>query len=78
VLIRLIEDECRHLHARYVAAIPGLREVVASARHDVPLRLTARQRPARSVKMGLAARRRRAVGLGASRAARRSPRIENR
>jgi len=77
VLIRLIEDECRHLHARYVAAIPELREVVAAARHDVPLRLTARQRPARSVKMGLAARRR-AVGLGVSRPAKRSPRIENR
>jgi CHAD domain-containing protein len=76
VLARLIEDDCRHLHARYVAAIPELRELVAVLRRDVPLKLTARQRPARSVKMALAARRRRAVGLGVSRPAKRSPHVE--
>lgn len=78
VLARQIEDECRHLHARYVAAMPEARETVAAARREVPLRLTARQRRARSVKMTLAARRRRAVGLGVSRPAKRSPRIEKR
>jgi CHAD domain-containing protein len=59
VLSRWIEDECRHLHGRYVAAIPELRAAVEAVRRDVPVRLTARRR---SVKMGLAARKRRAVG----------------
>jgi|KBSSwiStaDraftv2_1062776.scaffolds.fasta_scaffold103887_2 CHAD domain-containing protein len=59
VLSRLIEDECRHLHGRYVAAMPELRSAVEAVRHDIPVRLTARRR---SVKMGLAARRRRAAG----------------
>jgi CHAD domain-containing protein len=58
VLSRWIEDECRHMHAKYVAAMPALRTVVAEARRDIPVRLTAR----RSVKMSLAARRRRAAG----------------
>jgi len=58
VLSRLIEDDCRHLHGRYVAAIPSLREVVQTARKEVPVRLTARRPSARTVKMTLAARRR--------------------
>ena len=58
VLSRLIEDDCRHLHGRYVASIPGLRDVVQGARKEVPVRLTARRRSARAVKMTLAARRR--------------------
>jgi len=58
ILSRWIEDECRHLHAKYVSAMPALREAVAEARRDIPVRLTAR----RSVKMALAARRRRAAG----------------
>jgi hypothetical protein len=58
VLSRLIEDDCRHLHGRYVASMPELRAVVESARKEVPVRLTARRRSARAVKMTLAARRR--------------------
>ena len=59
VLSRLIEDECRHFHARYVALVPELRLTVEAARRDIPVRLTARRR---SVKMSLAARKRRAAG----------------
>lgn len=58
VLSRLIEDECRHLHGRYVASQLQLREAVERARRDVPVRLTARRRAARPVKMSLPARRR--------------------
>jgi hypothetical protein len=61
VLTRLVEDECRHLHARYVAMLPSLHEVIDSSRRDVPARLTAR-RPALAVKMTLPARRRAAGG----------------
>lgn len=61
VLSRLIEDECRHLHGRYVAAMPELHAAVAAARRDIPVRLTARKR---SVKMGLPARRRQVAGGG--------------
>ena len=60
-LSRLVEDECRHLHGRYVAAVPALTTLVETARRDVPARLTAR-RSARAVKMTLAARRRAAGG----------------
>jgi CHAD domain-containing protein len=59
VLSRLIEDECRHLHGRYVASLTALHEAVAAARRDIPVRLTARRR---SAKMTLAARRRAAQG----------------
>jgi CHAD domain-containing protein len=59
VLSRLIEDECRHFHGKYVALLPALRAAVETARRDIPVRLTARRR---SAKMTLAARRRRAVG----------------
>ena len=62
VLSRLIEDECRHLHGRYVAQLPALHEAVDAALRDVPLRLTPRRRSARSIKMNLAARRRVAGG----------------
>lgn len=57
VLARMIEDECRHLHGRYVASLPALREAVVLARRDAPARLTARGRSARPVKMSLPARR---------------------
>jgi CHAD domain-containing protein len=62
ILSRLIEDECRHLHGRYVAHLPSLTEAVEAARRDVPLRLTPRKRSARAIKMGLAAKRRTAGG----------------
>jgi CHAD domain-containing protein len=57
VLSRLIEDECRHLHGRYVGQLPQLHESVEAARRDIPLRLTPRRRSARTIKMGLAKRR---------------------
>src|SRR4029453_11038344 len=56
VLSRLIEDECRHLHGRYVSQLPALHEAVEAARRDVPLRLTRRRRSARTIKMSLAAK----------------------
>lgn len=59
VLARMIEDECRHLHGRYVAAQGDLAAAVAAARRDIPVRLTARRR---SAKMSLPARRRAAGG----------------
>jgi CHAD domain-containing protein len=58
VLSRLIEDECRHLHGRYVGQLPLLREAVDTARRDIPLRLTPRGRSAKAIKMGLAPKRR--------------------
>jgi len=54
-LSRTIEDECRLLHGRYIAALTGLHEAAETARRDVPARLTAR-RGRRTVKMTLAAR----------------------
>lgn len=59
VLSRLIEDECRHLHGRYIAMLPQTGEAAETARREVPVRLTSR-RPA---KMTLAPRRR-AAGQG--------------
>ena len=55
ILARTIEDECRHLHGRYVASQRQLREAVERSRHDIPVRLTARRRSARPVKMMLRA-----------------------
>lgn len=55
-LSRMIEDECRQLHGRYVAGIPQLLEAAQIARRDVPARLAARRR--RSAKMSLSSRRR--------------------
>ncbi len=70
VLSRLIEDECRHLHGRYVSKLPRLHEAVEASRRDIPLRLT-RRRSARAIKMSLAAKRRAAgkMGLAAKRRA---------
>jgi CHAD domain-containing protein len=75
VLSRLIEDECRHQHGRYVASMLRLREAVEAARRDIPVRLTARRR---SAKMTLAARRRAANGSRASAGAARVARAERR
>jgi CHAD domain-containing protein len=64
ILSRLLEDECRHLHGRYVALLPALHEALDVARNHVVLRLGAppRARSARSAKMSLPARRRAAGG----------------
>jgi CHAD domain-containing protein len=61
ILSRLIEDDCRHLHGRYVVSLPALRDAVARARHDIPVRLSAHGRSARPVKMTLPVRRRQAA-----------------
>jgi CHAD domain-containing protein len=57
MLARLIEDECRRLHGRYVAMVPELSAAVDSARRDVVMRLRVPAR-ARSAKMLLGTRRR--------------------
>ena len=53
VISRALEDECRHLHARYVAAIPRLNEVVDAIRTVVVPQLAHR---GRALKMTLKAR----------------------
>lgn len=50
---RKLEDECRHLHARYVASVPVLKAVIEDIRAAVVPELV-RPRTARSVKMKLA------------------------
>jgi CHAD domain-containing protein len=77
VLSRLIEDECRHLHGRYVSSQLHLRESVEIARRDIPVRLTA-QRPGRAVKMTLTARRRAAGAQRASTGSARRARVGER
>jgi CHAD domain-containing protein len=53
VISRALEEECRHLHARYVAAMPKLSEVVETTRAVVVPQLARR---ARALKMTLKAR----------------------
>jgi CHAD domain-containing protein len=53
IINRALEDECRHLHARYVAKIPKLTEVVETTRTAVVPQLAHR---ARALKMTLKAR----------------------
>ena len=64
ILSRSIEDECRHLHGRYVTLVPALVNLVETARRDVVARLTvsSRKRAARTAKMKLPVRRRTATG----------------
>jgi CHAD domain-containing protein len=54
IISRVLEDECRHLHARYVATIPKLAELVEATRTTVVPQLAhrARSRP-RALKMAL-------------------------
>jgi len=60
VLGRRIEDECRHLHGRYIAMLPALRETLDTL-HQVAARVTAPRR-SRAAKMSLPVRRRTAGG----------------
>jgi CHAD domain-containing protein len=53
IISRALEEECRHLHARYVAAIPKLTDVVKATRAVVVPQLARR---ARALKMTLKAR----------------------
>jgi CHAD domain-containing protein len=61
VLARRIEDECRHLHGRYIGMLPALRDALETARRQVAVRLTAPRR-SRAAKMALPARPRTADG----------------
>jgi CHAD domain-containing protein len=61
VLARRIEDECRHLHGRYIGLLPVLREAIETARHHVAVKLTAARRSP-AAKMTLTARRHAAGG----------------
>lgn len=57
IVARALEDQCRHLHARYVAGLPRLAEVVAMTRAVVVPALVARpQRRSRAIKMSLKSR----------------------
>jgi CHAD domain-containing protein len=54
IISRALEDQCRHLHARYVAAIPRLIEVVDTTRSVVVPQLAHRARArSRALKMTL-------------------------
>lgn len=52
-LARHIEDQCRHLHGRYVALVPALRELASAVRKVVIPQLAHAPRRARAAKMGL-------------------------
>jgi CHAD domain-containing protein len=60
-IARALEEECRHLHARYVGAIPQLQEALDAVRTAIVPELA---RPPRPIKMGL--KRRRAVSRPAA------------
>ena len=53
IVSRSLEDECRHLHARYVAGMPKLADVVEATRKVVVPELA---HPVRAIKMTLKAR----------------------
>jgi CHAD domain-containing protein len=59
IVARALEDECRHLHARYLASKPKLSEALATTRAVVVPQLTHQPRRTRPLKMTL---RTRAVG----------------
>jgi CHAD domain-containing protein len=61
VLGRIIEDQCRMLHARYIALLPDLRDAAARIRRDIAVRVTAPRR--KPTKMALQERAR-AAGAG--------------
>jgi CHAD domain-containing protein len=52
-LARNIEDQCRHLHGRYVAALPALREATVAVRKTIVPPLAHPPRPRRPLKMSL-------------------------
>lgn len=52
-LARHIEGQCRHLHGRYVALVPSLRELTAVVRKTIVPQLARTARRPRPVKMGL-------------------------
>jgi CHAD domain-containing protein len=63
ILARMLEDECRRLHGRYVSLLPQLREIVEYARHDAAVRVSAAEpTPARMTLPASTRERRGAVG----------------
>jgi CHAD domain-containing protein len=52
-LARHIEGQCRHLHGRYVALVPALRELISAVRKTIAPQLARTARRAPAVKMGL-------------------------
>ena len=56
IISRALEDECRHLHARYVAAMPRLIDVIEATRAVVVPDLAHRARALKMTKMTLKAR----------------------
>jgi CHAD domain-containing protein len=52
-LARVLEEECRHLHGRYLSAVPGLTEVCELTRECIVPHLAERRRARRPVKMTL-------------------------
>jgi CHAD domain len=62
VLARALEDECRHVHGRYVSASPALRATIEGTRRVVA-QLVRPSGRSRSVKMVLASRSRRPAQL---------------
>jgi CHAD domain-containing protein len=53
-LARNIEDQCRHLHGRYVASLPALREATIAVRKTIVPQLAHAPRRRRPLKMSLA------------------------
>jgi CHAD domain-containing protein len=67
ILARALEDQCRHLHARYVASIPKLNDVLEATRSVIVPQLAQRgSSGSRALKMTLKSRTpvRRAVAAG--------------
>ena len=54
LLARMIEDDCRRLHGRYVALLPALHDAITAARSDIATGVTG-PRSRRLVKMSLPA-----------------------
>jgi CHAD domain-containing protein len=54
VLAAHVEEQCRHLHAKYLLSSTALREVPAIVRKAIVPQVVQLPRPTRSVKMGLA------------------------
>ena len=63
-MAQVLEEECRHLHGRYIAAIPALSEIVEGSRSAIVPQLARPRRVRPALKMGLHAHapRRRAAG----------------
>jgi CHAD domain-containing protein len=65
-LARHIEDQCRHLHGRYIATLPALREAAVAVRKTIVPQLAHMSRRRRPVKMTLSARPRAAAARTAA------------